>query len=355
MNSLITESSPKKTRIDRVVWVDSLKLFACLLVVFGHLYMSMASSGLMDGDSAVYLLPIQTVYTFHVPVFFVCSGFLYQYNKGGSSFSSHLMSLKRKIINLGVPYIVFSSATLLLKNVFASEVNNQATPFLRTILFEPIAPYWYLYTLLLIFCIIPRLGRPRAILKLLAVSLAIKVVYVLLPEIIVLPDLIGKVASNLVWFSLGMSLTVAGFRKLMMHRTMAIVLFIAAAAASLVLYGKENTDKITQFLIGFAFVYSLVDLFMSIDVTNESRLLRQMSAYFLPVYVLHTICAACMRSILFKFGLDSLAIHLTVGFIASVFIPVVIYEIAERRWWLLILFEPTRALKMKKGECNERV
>lgn len=355
MNSLITESSPKKTRIDRVVWVDSLKLFACLLVVFGHLYMSMASSGLMDGDSAVYLLPIQTVYTFHVPVFFVCSGFLYQYNKGGSSFSSHLMSLKRKIINLGVPYIVFSSATLLLKNVFASEVNNQATPFLRTILFEPIAPYWYLYTLLLIFCIIPRLGRPRAILKLLAVSLAIKVVYVLLPEIIVLPDLIGKVASNLVWFSLGMSLTVAGFRKLMMHRTMAIVLFIAAAAASLVLYGKENTDKITQFLIGFAFVYSLVDLFMSIDVTNESRLLRQMSAYFLPVYVLHTICAACMRAILFKFGLDSLAIHLTVGFIASVFIPVVIYEIAERRWWLLILFEPTRALKMKKGECNERV
>ena len=52
-------------------------------------------------------------------------------------------NIKKKAIALGVPYVTFSSITLLMKNVFSAEVNNAAPPFLKTLFLEPIAPYWY--------------------------------------------------------------------------------------------------------------------------------------------------------------------------------------------------------------------
>ena len=60
----------------RYVWVDYIKIFACLLVVFGHLYMSMMAGGWIKETARYYCWPVQTIYTFHVPLFFICSGFL---------------------------------------------------------------------------------------------------------------------------------------------------------------------------------------------------------------------------------------------------------------------------------------
>ena len=62
-----------KCKPKRYLWVDNLKMFACLLVVIGHLYMSMMAGGWIRENNILYCWPIQTVYTFHVPLFFVCS------------------------------------------------------------------------------------------------------------------------------------------------------------------------------------------------------------------------------------------------------------------------------------------
>ena len=145
-----------KCKPKRYLWVDNLKIFACLLVVIGHLYMSMMAGGWISENNILYCWPIQTVYTFHVPLFFVCSGFLYQATAPNEwNVKKHIGNIKKKALALGVPYVTFSTITLLLKNVFATDVNNAAPPFLKTLLIEPIAPYWYLYTLFLLFCLIP--------------------------------------------------------------------------------------------------------------------------------------------------------------------------------------------------------
>ena len=36
-----------------------------------------------------------------------------------------------------------------------------------------------------------------------------------------------------------------------------------------------------------------------------------------------------------------------IGFGVSVFVPVVIYMIAEKQWWLLFWFEPIKAMKLR--------
>ena len=42
-----------------------------------------------------------------------------------------------------------------------------------------------------------------------------------------------------------------------------------------------------------------------------------------------------------------------IGFSVSVFVPVVIYMIAEKQWWLLFWFEPIKAMKLRNQKKNQ--
>lgn len=338
----------------RVAWVDAVKLFACLLVVLGHLFMSMVASGLLDEGSSWYQFAIQTIYSFHVPLFFVCSGFLYQFNHGRSTLESHFTSIRRKALALGVPYVTFSALTLLLKIVFSAEVNNQATPFLRTLLFEPIAPYWYLYTLLILFCLIPRLDTIKGALRLFIATFVMKLIYVCIPLCWNLPDLVQKVAACAVWFTFGMLIANTAVRNVIMSKKVGICAMCLALALSFGSYRVENSDHILQFLLAMLFVYSIIAFAVAAkEPENHVGLLSKMSAYFMPVYVLHTICAASARTVLLKLGVDSLCLNLIAGVVASIGIPIAIYRISLSHWWMLFFFEPARALKQKEGKDEQ--
>lgn len=76
-------------------------------------------------------------------------------------------------------------------------------------------------------------------------------------------------------------------------------------------------------------------------------LVNHSAKYFMPVYVLHTIVAAGVRTVLLKIGISSGLLHFMIGFSVSVFVPVVIYMIAEKQWWLLFWFEPIKAMKLR--------
>ena len=80
----------------------------------------------------LYCWPIQTVYIPCASFFFVCSGFLYQATAPNEwNVKKHIGNIKKKALALGVPYVTFSTITLLLKNVFATDVNNAAPLFLK--------------------------------------------------------------------------------------------------------------------------------------------------------------------------------------------------------------------------------
>ena len=67
----------------REKWVDDVKVIACILVALGHFFMSMVQSGILP-DSNLHEWFITTIYYFHVPLFFICSGYLYQKWKAGT-------------------------------------------------------------------------------------------------------------------------------------------------------------------------------------------------------------------------------------------------------------------------------
>ena len=147
----------------RVIWVDYVKVFACILVVLGHFFQSMVKDRIiLEGNFYIWFKI--TIYYFHVPLFFICSGYLYQKYSKVDSWKSWGQNISKKFITLGIPYFVFTFVTWGLKSLFASTSYSEIGGLFDTLFVNPIPPYWFLYILFIIFFMTPTMRSPNNIL-----------------------------------------------------------------------------------------------------------------------------------------------------------------------------------------------
>jgi fucose 4-O-acetylase-like acetyltransferase len=99
----------KKQRIE---WIDVLKCIAMYLVVISH-------SDPRKGSNNAYSYYL---YSFHMPLFFVISGYLNNKNPKNEPLGRAVM---RRCVAYGIPYVVFSVVAFGLKFVAASVVNSK--------------------------------------------------------------------------------------------------------------------------------------------------------------------------------------------------------------------------------------
>lgn len=329
-----------------IVWIDYTKTFAIFMVVTTHLYMSFAKSGWVNKGSIYYNLPVRVSYLFMVQLFFVCSGFLYQYFRKDTSVKGHFKNILNKAIALGVPYFVFSGITLVMKNVFSDSVNSESTPILHTLFVKPTAPYWYLYVLFLLFVIIPCVNDKKKLYLIFAFSIVIKLIYVFLP--IQLPYVLMQIASQSIWFTLGMILTTIDFKYNYIEKVLCLLLGGAGVSLSFVFLKYDNGTKTIRFALTILLIIALLYLFMWISKGSSGKTTSKLRPYILPIFLMHTIFAAGARAILLKVGIDSFAVHLLVGLVVSFALPMLVYLFIKNKWYLLIFIEPLRAWKMRK-------
>ena len=168
-----------KTRVksNREVWIDYIKVFACILVVLGHFFQSMVKASIIP-DNGLYQWFDTTIYYFHVPLFFICSGYLYQKYSRMDSVDTWKNNVIKKAVALGIPYFVFSFATWLLKTVFSGSVNGQIGGLADTLFVHPTSPYWFLYILFLIFVVTPMIKTVKGAMVLSATAVVGKVLQI---------------------------------------------------------------------------------------------------------------------------------------------------------------------------------
>lgn len=65
---------------ERILWIDYVKVFACILVVLGHLIQSLQKSNIDNFENITSFIN-WFIYLFHMPLFFVASGYLYELKK----------------------------------------------------------------------------------------------------------------------------------------------------------------------------------------------------------------------------------------------------------------------------------
>lgn len=330
----------------RETWVDAVKVFACVLVVLGHFSQSMVRSGIAPGG-AFYGWFQMTIYTFHVPLFFICSGYLYQrYSKVGSVRSWGL-NVAKKALALGVPYVFFTAVTVGLKALAGDSVNSPTDDLLTTLLFEPTAPYWYLYTLLLLFVVTPTVGGIVSSVVLLVVFGILKVLALFgLAE--GLPFAVESVMDFGVWFAVGMCLQSLGWKAHL--GKVAGIVCLAFLPASVAVYAL-GLGSWAEFFVGCAACGCVVGAARTLFPDGlTSRALGFCSRYTMPVYLMHTIFAAGLRVVLSVAGVGSAPVHIISGLTISFAGPVAAMVVMSRVPALDFLVNPTRYVKLgRKG------
>ncbi len=336
----------------RLYFIDNLKTAACILVVIGHFVMSMAGAKLLP-DTGFYADFIRVLYTFHVPIFFVCSGFLYQHSNRVHSMKTWADNVRQKLLNLGVPYFTFSAVTLLLKIIFEDSVNFKLsvgiTDILRILFLEPYAPYWYLYSLFFLFLILPCMNTKKGGVILLTVSLLLWGVKLWCGRAgVVLPYLINTVLSQMQWFAFGMLLALFDMTALKKAARIIVPLSAVLSGVAIWISVRYTVGGAFSKVMGICLVLFCVFAAILFQPKAVNLLSQKFSKYFMAIFVTHTIFSAGVRILLLKAGIHSLPLHIVGGVLGGIVIPILVYGICEKIPVLLFFFAPSKAIKRIK-------
>ena len=326
----------------REKWVDDVKVIACILVVLGHFFQSMTKANILP-ENDLYKWFNTTIYYFHVPLFFICSGYLYQKYSKVNSLGSWRRNVAKKVLALGIPYVTFSTATCVFKKVFSSSVNDQIGGLGDTLFLHPTAPYWYLYALFFIFLLTPTFKSVKVAAVGLVVALAAKCLFLTGGGYDVYA--VSTVLSNEIWFVLGMSICAFDVH-LKGKRVQGAICGLLFMIMSVVVYMMEKPNKVVSFALGLLACIAVIFLVVNSEEKFGSCM-DFLAKYTMPIFLMHTLFAAPLRSILMKLGIENAVLHVVLGLGISFAGPIIAACIMKKTKWLEFFLYPNKFVKIR--------
>lgn len=327
----------------RIKWVDYVKEIACILVVLGHFFQSMVKAQILP-ETGLYSWFKVTIYYFHVPLFFICSGYLYQHNQKDNTVSVWGKNIVRKALSLGVPYFVFSSVTWLLKTVFSNAVNNEIGSLTDTLFFHPASPYWYLYCLFFIFLVTPTIPSKNGALVVTALAFAEKIIACWFSTDVYAVNI---VLQNEIWFVIGMNISFFQV-PLKGKKRPALVIGASFLLMSVLAFLLGYKHGILSFALGLLACTSIILLVSEWEEKMRNcKVLDCFSQYTMPIFLMHTIFAAPVQILLLKVGIENALIHIAVGLVVSFMGPIIAAKIMKQLKYPEFFLYPGKFIKIK--------
>lgn len=321
-------------------WIDNIKVFACLLVLLGHFFQSMIKSGILP-DNALYQWFNQTIYYFHVPLFFVCSGFLYQKFSKVDSLVSWKHNVLKKFVALGVPYFTFSFATWLLKIIFARSTNDAVGGFGESMFIKPMSPYWFLYCLFFIFLITPTFKSVKAAMISVVVAFIMRIVRIL--GVGGGLYFVQTVLTNEIWFVIGMILVYIPSK--FFKKWVGVIFEVVFLTISVFARILDWSNGFFSFAIALIAVFGFIFLFSNWNRTNS--ILSFFAKYTMSIFLMHTLFAAPIRVLLSKAGITAWPVQIVIGIAVSIAGPIIAMMVMHKTYWLEFFINPWRIIRGK--------
>jgi fucose 4-O-acetylase-like acetyltransferase len=306
----------------RTDWIDFAKGLGIVLVVYGHTLRGLASADIIPDGSAL-LASDYVIYTFHMPLFFFLAGLTAYPSiaKGRGRF------LRGKVSTILYPYVLWS----LLQGgveVALSEFTNSPTEASRLleIPWDPISPFWFLYSLFWIHLIFAALHRTGPIRVLALSAVAFVVSWFLAPQIVF------DTARGFLYYAAGTALWAhmpEGVRPrpgtLVAITALLAVLFLLSALASLGL-GIDDQVAVVPALLGIAFTAGL-----GLRLAERLPWVVWLGTMSMSIYVMHILATAGLRILLSNgLGIENPLVLLPLGTAAGVLLPLAAHVVASR-------------------------
>lgn len=326
----------------RISWIDFGKGITILLVVFGHVSLGLLQSlRFSENQNEILSIFVELVYVVHIPVFFALSGYFFA---GYQSLQDYGRNLNKKLLSLGLPYIVFSILMFLMKKIGGGSVRESQTIYeLLNIWREPIDHLWFLYTLFSIFLILGFLSiyikNENVIFFLLLVGFVLVNVF---------PINIYFIQRFFIWapaFYLGKLLKKIKITKM-------IIYVMTLLYVGYILYwGKVNFLQTISYSRpswwGVIIPISIIGAFGIFQNKKHDSFYNyfvKIGKISLPIYLIHAPVASVTRIILFKIGISNLALHLLIGILFAWFLSIFLFQFTRRFKVVDFIFYPTKYL-----------
>ena len=308
----------------RLLWIDIARGITIVLVVYGHCYRGLVAARLV-AMPWLQLLD-HMIYGFHMPLFFFLSGV---FSAGRAQARRDFW--KRRIAVLLWPYLLWMSVELALLRVLSGLTNlGQVTISWYVYLVQPIAPFWFLYALLVCHLAMRALSEAGPVILLMIAAAA----YV--AGQFASTQIITGTTWGFFYFVLGTVLS-RQVRKSEFAERLASIRVVLALGAGVLLVGFlfRNVNYVYLVplaLLGICFVFGLsVYVARAAAHLNGRDPLSYLGQITLTILVVHVLGTSAMRiGLTHLLHVSNSAIHIAAGLAAGLALPCALQWSATR-------------------------
>lgn len=329
-------------KLQRNSAVDIAKAIGIILVVYGHVMRGLYHSGISN-SSDFFSLSDSIIYSFHMPLFFFLSGLFFYGSvtkRGGRQF------LLNKVDTILYPYIIWSLIQGFIEVSASSYTNNSINiSDVVALLWAPRAQFWFLYALFFIFVLSVILNTVFKKYFLFSIIVFALLSYFLVIEF-KLPNIINIIFMNIIFFCFGIYFYLSGGLDKLGSLTCTIILLIAFVSAQYLFHVVLNLYHYDRGILSLLLAFISIAFVISLSITiNEmfakTGILTLLGSVSLVIFLLHVIVASGIRIVLQKiFGIDSFTLHLIVGTLFGLWIPVLIAQKTEHNNLMYLFHAP---------------
>ena len=117
---------------------------------------------------------------------------------------------------------------------------------------------------------------------------------------------------------------------------------------SVAVYMANIQNSAVSFVLGLMACTAVI--LLAVDFEEKSgRAMRFLAKYTMPIFLMHTLFAAPLRSVLLKIGIINAVVHVTMGLGISFVGPIVAAWIMKKTKWLEFFLYPNKFLGKAKS------
>jgi fucose 4-O-acetylase-like acetyltransferase len=306
---------------------DIAKGIAIILVVYAHCLRGLVAGQLIP-DPTGHLVSDYVIYTFHMPVFFLLSGYFFR-RPSAADLPAWWVRKSRTIV---YPYFLWSIVHGTIAYAMAnSGATNGDMPFSRIfeIAWNPISPFWFLYALFFsnVLAVLLLALRPGPMMGVAFV--------VFVQAFFLAPQVLQDISYGFFYFALGIYVREKNWMAHLPRSGLAVAVLTSAFLAVAIIClesGVPERMPIIAAMLGIAALLAICFyLERNFTRTVPVRALAVIGQCSMGIFVMHILVISACRFVFLRFlEVDHPGVILAVATVVGVLVPTAVQIVALR-------------------------
>lgn len=334
----------------RILWLDFGKGISIFLVVVAHVLANMSNNLKIDNKYMLSLIHwgMYVLFLIIMPIFFALSGYLF---KRPQTKKEYLRMLKKKLIVLGIPYVIFSILLVLMS--FKMHVDGVKNVW--SLLLIPIYPIGYLWFLNALFFCFLVVGFFELINMKSIFQYIIYIVVALVAINISSSNNIYYLLNNFSWmlcFYIGYQIKEKNFYLDKTGLTISMLIFLLSISFQVktdpLWYVRGDFFTYANFLGKIFSIFILMTLFRKVNLNNKIvKYFEECGKLSLIIYLVHVPIISILRKVLGMVGVvNNLFLTFIIILVVSWELSIFLGKIINKLKPIDIIFYPNRYIKL---------